>query len=308
MLGFALTAQLAVSCGRSDESSGDNASTRTSDNDASWRTGLGEGKPASVLAALLQTHRSVRDALGPHELQYTSTIAVEPSAPTTEPPPVGALAVRGDSVRDSLSLLWAGADEAGPRFQLLQSNDHDRGRDVVVLDGRMYVQLMHRPFTVQPVESDVHELWLDDALHAVGDAVAFVAPAAAMQARAAPGEGLLGGDAVVVSLELGESPTPPADAAAGEAWRQNARFTEISGSIRIDAATGVWLEAELAAAYEVADAEGNMARGSLNLAGTLKPRSGDATPLAAPADAKPLPERERYEVERARILDGLAAP
>lgn len=304
-VGFAL---IAVSCGREETTPGDKTSANLTGANASWRDGFAEGQPDAVIAALLQPHRAMRDAIGPHDLQYTSNVTIQTAPGTPDPAPVGASALRSDAVRDNLSLSWLGTDDAGPRFSLSQSNDHDRGRNVVVLDGRMYVQLAHRPFTVQPVESDVHELWLDDAAHAVGDAVAFVAPGAAMQARAAAGEGLGGGDAVVISLELADTPAAPPAAAPGQAWRQNARFTEISGSIRIDSATGAWLEAELTAAYELADSEGNIATGGLNLAGTLQPRSPDAAALSAPPDAKPLPERLRYEVERQRILDGLAAP
>jgi hypothetical protein len=204
--------------------------------------------------------------------------------------------------------VWAG-DVHGAGFSLAQGNDHDRGRDVVITEGRMYSRNRPRAFAVLDVESTVHELWLDDAQHAVHDAVQFAAPALAITTEARAGEGLAGGDAIAIALSSSGS----YDAArlapdAPSQWREEITFDTISGTVLVDQRTGAWLSADVELRWHLQGGDGRRLRGSMNLVGSVSAVSPDAAHVVAPSDAVALPERTRYEAERQRLLDGLAAP
>lgn len=75
----------------------------------------------------------------------------------------------------------------------------------------------------------------------------------------------------------------------------------------LDRATGSWLSAALEVTWHFDDSAGREVRGSVELDGRLDVL-GVPPVITAPATAQPLPERERPEILRERLLDGLAAP
>ena len=275
------------------------------DEGVDWSPRLREGGFDDILAALGQSHQALRSSIGPHELQYHALMSLAPAAEREGSPPVDTKVVDAQAVHDRLTLRWAG-DEDGPTFALAQENDHERGRDVVVTQGQLYARLRHRGWSVHPVETTVFELWLDDAQHAVFDAVEFAAPRLSVAAQVREGEGLADGEAIAVTLSTADG-VDDARRAAGTVgrWRGDASLDEISGNVLLDAKTGAWLHASVAVRYSLRGADGRQLRGSVEVTGSVTPKAVEVVP---PADAAPLPERTRYELERQRLLDGLAAP
>ncbi len=262
-------------------------------------------EPLDMLALLGRPHAEVRDALGPHALTATTTLSLRPTTPPEPNPAVDTPVQPDQALSDQLSMRWEPGDDRGPRFALEQHNDADRGRSVVALDGLLFAKLDHRPWTRQPVESEIHELWLDDAWHVAHDAVEFLLPGATLVTSDAPGEGWKDGDAVRITLEPGP-PTPPPGANPG--WRSGVAFSALSGEVLVDVQTGAWLEVDAKATYTVDSGPTGPLAGQFEVHGVLAASLPDTPAVRAPKDAVALPERHRYEEERKRLLDGLAAP
>lgn len=263
------------------------------------------GDPLEVLAVLRRPHAAVREQLGPHALTCATTLSLTPTEPSRPNPAVGAMVSPRQSIADTVALRWDTPDDDGPRFALEQHNDKERGRSVVITAGTLYAKLEHRAWTFHAVESDVHELWLDDAWHAGHDALEFLLPAASVASEAAPGEGWNGGDAVRLRLTPGEGPTPPG---RDEGWRKGVAFSALAGTLLVDTTTGAWLALDATATYTVSGGAGGPLEGHFEVHGRLAPTLPEAPHIAVPNEAVALPQRHRYEEERKRLLDGLAAP
>lgn len=273
-----------------------------------WSSRLREGGLDDILAALGQSHRAVRSSVGPHELTYEASMSLTPQTQRAGDPAVDARVVEPQSVQDELTLLWAGEDD-GPTFSLSQQNDHEQGRDVVVAQGQLYSRLRHRGWLVHSLETTVFELWLDDAQHAVHDAVEFAAPALAVTVEAAEGEGLGDGEAIAVTLSTADAVDDSRRAAGSVSrWRGDASLDEISGNVLLDAKTGAWLHASVSVRYSLQGADGRQLRGSVEVSGSVTPRTAAEVQVVSPTDVAPLPELTRYDLERQRLLDGLAGP
>lgn len=267
--------------------------------------GLLDGEPLDALAVLRQSHASVRERLGPHALTCETTLSLAPTRPAKPNPTVDTPVAPSQAIHDTVALRWETPDEAGLRFALEQHNDKERGRSVVVTNATLYAKLEHRPWTHHAVESEVHELWLDDAWRSAHDALEFLLPGAEVTTEAAPGEGWDGGDAVRLTLSRGGGTTPPGRT---EGWRTNVAFSALSGSVLIDVQTGAWLSLDATATYSVEGGSGGPLAGEFAVHGRVAPTLPEAPPVAVPSGAVALPERHRYEQERKRLLDGLAAP
>lgn len=252
--------------------------------------------PATLLPVLAQGHGVARELLGRHRLGYTADFELAPEAEAR--PVVDRPVALAQDVRDELALQWAAGPGEPVRFHLSQKTDKERGREVMVLGEQVYTRLLHRGWHVRPLDGDVHLRWLDEAQRGVHDVVAFAAPALAVTAAE---------DGEVVRVELARAgATEPALRAAGATrkWREAAEITAIEGSLTLQRATGLWLAADIRVRYTLRDPEGRTLRGETHLTGHVE--AAPDLQLAPPEGAQPLPERLRYEVERRRLLDGLA--
>jgi hypothetical protein len=274
-----------------------------------WSERLSEPTVADLLAALDQPHAVVRERVGPHRLEVTSDFALTPvGEPPAIHPPQGAPVVAAQAIHDQLELRWDVPPEpSAARFALSQSNDHDRGRDVVVVGQTVHVRQAHRPWFHYTRDSDVVELWLDDAQHSVHDAIELAAPRLGLRAATVAGAGLDGGPAVEITLELAEA-TDAGLVVAGptQAWRTGAEIQAVQGLVRLDAGSGAWLWATVEVRYALPGADGRTLQGSLQLQAQVAP--GSPGTIEAPPESRPLPQRLRYDDEQRRLLDGLAAP
>lgn len=280
-----------------------------SEADVPWAQRLSGGRASELLAALSQPHADVRAQLGPHHLHTHAVFDLAP--PEVSPPELDEPVVTAQHVDDELDLEWTSAPGGLPVFSLHQANDHDRGRDVIVVDERVYFKRAHRAWQWYPLESELWQAWTDDAVHTVHDAVELAAGQLAYSTEARGGEGWNGGDAIAVSLRRADDRAPEdgeggAPRSPARTWRSDIGIDTVEGSVLLDAATGVWLKAEISIGYALEGADGRALAGHLELTARMEPSPG--RPITAPADAAPLPERTRYEVEAERLLDGLAAP
>ncbi|MCA9708547.1 MAG: hypothetical protein KDK70_22045, partial [Myxococcales bacterium] len=260
-----------------------------------------------LLAALAQPHAEVRTRVGPHVLSTTADFSLRPSDGDAPPRSVvDQPVVEPQAVHDALTLRWGTTDPDDWRLSLSQANDHERGRDVIVVGPTVHVRHAHRGWTHYPRDSDLLELWLDDAQRSVHDVIELAAPRLALTAQTIEGAGLAGGPAVEITLALAEA-TTPTRAAAGptQAWREGAEIQAVEGSVRLDAAHGIWLHADVSVGYALTGADGRPLAGHVHLQGRVEP---GAVEIEAPADSGPLPSRLRYDDEQRQLLDGLAAP
>lgn len=274
-----------------------------------WSERLGEPTVADLLAALDQPHQVVREALGPHRLQVvTDTSLVPPSSDGEEGhPALDSAVVAEQSVHDELTLQWQPPDDAGDRLSLSQHNDHERGRDVVVIGETIHVRKAHRGWVHYPRDSDLLERWLDDAQRSVHDAIELAAPGLSLQATTREGAGLRGSTGVEITLDLAETiDDDVVTLGPTQAWRRDVTLEAVEGTVVLDAQTGAWISAEVDVRYRLPGADGRPLSGHLHLRGTLEPDPKGT--VSAPADSQPLPSRVRYDQEQRELLDGLAAP
>jgi hypothetical protein len=267
---------------------------------------LEDPSPTTLLAALAQPHRDVRQHVGPHRLHYTGEYAL---VPVEEPgrPKIGEPVLEGREVADELTLEWGSAVGEPLAFRLVQKSDHDDSRHVLVLDERIYTHLEHRGWFWRELDSELHEQWLDDAVHCMHDAVALAAPRLSVTV----GEGEE--DTMLATLSLADGVDPDliqseAVSGPGAAWRHQATIESVSGQIVLDRNDGSWRSGEVEIGYTLADRLGRKVRGRLHVEGRLEPVEPGDLEITPPEGAEPVPERERYEVERGKLLDGLAAP
>lgn len=275
-----------------------------------WSERLREPSVEDLLAALAQPHAAIRPHLGSHELTTSADLSLLPADAAPGVTPLDAPVVQPQAVHDELSLRWSapdGASDGAPmRLRLSQTNDHDRGREVIVIDPTVHVRKAHRGWFHYPRDSDRIEQWLDDAQRSVHDVVELAAPQLSVQAAALEGAGLDGGAAVEITLGL--DPAVHAERrAAGptQAWRQGIELSAVEGTLRLDARSGAWLRADVNVRYRLTGADGRPLTGQARLTARVTP---GAVTVEAPADSQPLPSRLRYDDEQRRLLDGLAAP
>lgn len=271
---------------------------------------------AGLVALLGQPHASARALLGPHHLHYRASFYTGPDPaelPLDQalPDPVRDQPIRERFViEDELDLRWVASPGGAPHFELHQAGgEAPSARDVIVIGEQAWVQLDARGYFGRELEDDPWPLWLDDAQHAVRDAVELAGPRLELGAIV---ELELGGRAALrVPLQLGASVHAERVVEPPDAWRREASIDAISGEVVIDRATGLWLRAAVEVSWHAKDSAGREVHGSLELAGELEPLPDEDALRASirpPDAAKPLIERDRPELLRERLLDGLAAP
>jgi len=267
--------------------------------------GLAAGDIGALVEALHTSHARLRTTLGPHRLSVRTTFDLSPQGePATPEPAIDERRPMPQHVDDTLELVWLTTAVNEPKFSLSQSNEHDRGRDVVVDGERIYTRQRNREWYVGPLQADLFELWLDDAQRSVHDVVALAAPELAV--TVARTEGAAGGAALAFTLSRATTTDPKrAVATTRAAWRKDAIIDEVEGTVVVDATSGAWISADLKVAFSMPGPDGRRLVGRVSIVGEQSAIDA-STPLAVPPDAQPLLERTRYDAERARLLDGLA--
>lgn len=265
---------------------------------------------AGLIELLGQDHAAARELLGPHHLHYkahfyTGPVAIakdEPLPPVDVDEPI----YERFEVDDELDLRWAATAKQPARFHLAQHTDDERKRELIVIDERAWSALDTRGWHERPLESDLWQLWLDDAQHAALDLAVLAGPAADIEAvEELADHG--GRPALRVSLRASDTAHPDRVDEALEPWRREAEIELISGEFVIDRATGLWLAADVELRWSFEDRAGRALTGQARLEGSVEVLA-EAPEIAPPPEAQPVPERERPELLRERLLDGLAGP
>jgi hypothetical protein len=266
----------------------------------------------TLVALLGQGHAQARERLGPHRLRYNATMTtgtngsakLDADAPVPDVP-TGQPIHERFAVTDTLELLW-GSEPGGPiRLSLAQHNEHEHGRALVLVDERAWTNLDGRGWFEQPLESDLWKLWADDAQHAVLDLVELAGPHADIAAVALEQVG--GRPAVRVSLQPSEQRHPERIVEGLTPWRDDAEVRVVAASITLDRATGLWRHASVELDWSFRDSAQREVVGHARFEGSVD-TFAQAPAIVPPAEAPPLPERDRPELLRERLLDGLAGP
>lgn len=264
---------------------------------------------ATLTSLLRQGHAVAREQFGPHRLRYNATIRTGP-AKIDDAQPLPDVTVDQPIyerfvVTDVLELLWGSQPGEPPRLALDQHNEHEHGRALVLIGEREWANLDGRGWFERPLETDLWQLWADDAQHAVLDLIELAGPHADINAIAL--EDLDGRPAVRVSLRQSEQHHRERTVDAPTPWRHDAEVQVISASVVLDRATGLWRRASIELSWSFRDSAHRDLRGHARLEGSVDPL-GEAPAIMPPVDAQRTPERDRPELLRERLLDGLAGP
>jgi hypothetical protein len=263
----------------------------------------------SFVALLSTRHDVARNLLGPHRLRYTAQLSTGPVGIDGKTPlpdvAVGEPIYERFDVTDELELRWGSAPGEPPRFFLEQHNEHERGRALIVIGEQTWTQLDGPTWLAGPLESDLWQLWADDAQHAVLDLVQLAGPHADLDA--VEDIEIDGRPAVRVSLRASESHHPERTLEAPTPWRHGATVEIATASIVLDRATGLWLAAQMELRWRFEDAAGRDLAGLARFDGRVEILA-EPPPIAPPSTSEPIPERERPQLLRDRMLDGLAGP
>jgi hypothetical protein len=307
-------AALALGCGseNDDESrAGLSIHERDAANEASARVEAFMAAPRwSSFVELLETRHDVaRNLLGPHRLRYTAQlgtgpVGVEASAPLPDVA-VGEPIYERFDVTDELELRWGSAPGEPPRLSLEQHNEHEHGRALIVIGEQTWTQVDGLTWLAGPLESDLWQLWADDAQHAVLDLVQLAGPHADLDG-VEPIE-VDGRPAVRVSLRASETHHPERTLEAPTPWRHGATVEIATASIVLDRVTGLWLAAQMELRWRFEDVAGRDLAGLARFDGRVEILA-EPPPIAPPGTSEPIPERERPQLLRDRMLDGLAGP
>jgi hypothetical protein len=260
-------------------------------------------------ALLRQGHAVAREQLGPHRLRYTATITTGPTGlDPAEPLPEVAVdqpIYERFAVTDELELLWAARPGERPHMHLDQHNEHEHGRALILIDERAWANLDGRGWLERPLESDLWQLWADDAQHAVLDLVELAGPRAEIAAIEL--EDFEGRPAVRVSLRQSARRHAARTVDGLRPWRHDAEVQIEAASVVLDRATGLWRSADIELDWTFEDSAGRELRGHARLEGRVEILA-EPPAITPPVEAEPTPERDRPELLRERLLDGLAGP
>lgn len=260
--------------------------------------------PAGLLELLDGSHLEARRVLGPHRITCTGTYEAGPDTPPAQVK-VGQHQSITVDVRDRSELVWASDDPHEPAFALSTSVENGAPRpgddvsqtfEARALEGSIYTHQQAQPWYVRPLQSDAHELWLDDAERCLLGPVSLAAPRLAV--AGSPSEG-----GMVYALSRADARVEgvmPADPRS--AWRGGATIESIEGQVVIGP-DGLWRSGTVDVTYRADDVDGRLVRGTVHV--EAKREIAPQT-VQAPPQATPTPSRLRHQVERDELLDGLA--
>lgn len=248
--------------------------------------------PVELGRALMQPHRKIAEALGPHTVAIASTTTVDEGGK-----PASAL--------DEKTTLELGA---GPAFHAEYTNTADYGREAIFVDGKLYLRPRYQRWHGRAPETDDEPVALRDA---------FFAPVGATWDLLAPGAELTDLGAVQVAgragrkiaVKLAASPAkPPAETLTQRKWREGRVVDELAGEVVLDAEKGVPLSVQLAGAVSF-QRDGRRFHLKTSVNAALSAIGTAAAVAAPPADqVVATPERPREVDDRDFLLQGIAPP
>ena len=260
--------------------------------------------PTELVRALVARHADATRGLGAHAVVTQATLRVHDvnAAAGTEP--------TGEPTGEPLESLDEAARlevAAGGAFHASTTNSRDDGRDTFFHDGTLWLRprsgKYHRR---EPASREEPARILDDAWGGFGAQVEVIAASIAVADRGAAS--VDGRAARRIALRLGTARARATEALPQRAWRDGLRVLALTGEVLLDAKTGVLLRGTLSArvAFERDGRSLELALGcKQELTGV-----GTAITITPPTDEDSVttPGRSGEVAERARLLDGIAAP
>lgn len=249
-------------------------------------------EPAELTKALMQPHRQVLAALGPHTVSIaTRTIVEEAGAQVSE---------LGDQTRIEIG-------ETGT-FHALYDNTAEYGREATFVGGKLYLRPRYQRWHVRAPESADEPALLRDQ---------FFEPIAATWDLLAPGVELtdLGTAQIAgragrkIAIKLSPTPAKPAaETTSQRAWREQRTIEEVTGEVILDPEHGAPLSVQLAGTISFMR-DGRRFKMKTSVTSSIS-QIGTPVAITTPADGEVVatPERLREVDERDYLLQGIAPP
>jgi hypothetical protein len=194
-------------------------------------------------------------------------------------------------------------------YRIVESNDQDGGREVVLAGRDLYVALRYGKMIRRVAEQPEPDRLLQEALGGPWAAWEIAAPFAVVEAA---GTQLIGGVKATgyrvtrSDRAVATAPTTGAEAEGARQWRATLAVQKLDGRIWVDDATGALLASELAVAFTGKRGE---QPGAQPIEGKIDVRStvdgvASTPPVVKPA-AEELALRQRIVPEQKELLGGL---
>lgn len=249
-------------------------------------------EPAELGRALMQPHRKVAEAIGPHTAAIASKTTVEEGGKVVTD--------LGEQTKLELGQL--------PAFHAEYTNTADYGREAIFVGGQLYLRPRYQRWHGRAPETADEPAALRDS---------FYSPVAATWELVAPGAELtdLGGAQVAgragrkIGVKLAPRPAkPPAETLIQRKWREGRIVEELTGEVVLDAEKGVPLSVKLAGTISFMR-DGRRFRMKTSITDELS-AIGAPVAIAAPPEAEVVatPERPREVDDRDFLLEGIAPP
>jgi hypothetical protein len=248
--------------------------------------------PAELSRALARPYRESIAALGPHTLSLNTATQVDEA---------------GERVSDlsDHTTLELGAKDA---FHGTYTNSSDYGREVIYVDGKLYLRPRYQRWHGRAPESPDEPLAIRDSF---ADAIAatwdLLSPAAELTDAGATQ--VAGRDGRKIVIKLSPSPrAPAAEPRTPRTWRESRNGEAVRGELVLDAATSALLSAKLTGTISFMR-DGRRFKMTVSADASVT-AIGVAVQLAAPPDDQVVatPERLREVDDRDFLLQGIAPP
>jgi hypothetical protein len=244
--------------------------------------------------ALGQPHRQLRAAFGAHKYRATSSLEVlENSQP-----------VEQLDYESSIEV------DAKGNYHAVVNNSKEYGREILFVDGLMYLRPRYQPkFHKRPPADEAEpERLLGEIIGELGAYFDVVAGGAELVDRGHVDFGGRSGR----KIEIKTAPEPsdrPAQKHAHKMWRDDVVVREVVGQIVLDEESGCMLAGEVRG-VAVFSREARQFEMKLTASSRISDIGAAAANVAAPPAEQtvPTPEHHREAFERERLLRGIAPP
>lgn len=245
--------------------------------------------PAELVRALLATHSSNAEALGPH--RFVAESKTELSEGTT---PL-------ETLVEHRQIQYASASKFFSQYE----NDAGYGREAIFVDGTLYLRPRYGKYNRRLPESAEEPPAICDENHgSLGAYADLLAPGMEITDK---GESNLDGRTVrviAVGLKKGTQ-TPASESLAHKQWRASRQVNDLSGEITLDVKTGAALSAKLAGTVGFSR-DGKRLTMRVSIDHKLSLQAPEEIRAPDPSECVDVFERRTEVDERDQLLDGIA--
>jgi hypothetical protein len=249
-------------------------------------------EPAELTRALMQPHRQVLAALGPHTVTISTRTTVEEAG--------AQVSELGD--RTSLQIGETGT------FHALYDNTADYGREVTFVGGKLYLRPRYQKWHARaPETADEPALMRDQFFEPIAAAWDLLAPGVELTDRGTVQ--VAGRTGRKIELKLSPQPAKPAkETTSQRAWRELRTIEAVTGEVILDPDHGAPLSVQLEGTISFMR-DGRRFKMKTSVTAAIA-EIGTAVAITAPAEAEVVatPERLREVDERDYLLQGIAPP